>query len=103
MLLLILNYLRDYHYIYFSDNGNKIVFRFYSMQLFSGKKQTIEMYKKDFVKFQTSSLLFKMRDYLIVYQKLKKGIAKYPPISITGLSKKDKANLKNQLSLNISK
>ena len=100
VLLLILNY---YHYIYFSDNGNKIVFRFYSMQLFSGKKQTIEMYKKDFVKFQTSSLLFKMRDYLIVYQKLEKGIAKYPPISITGLSKKDKANLKNQLSLNISK
>ncbi len=99
VLLLILNYLRDFHYIYFSDNGDKIVFRFYSMKIFAGKKHTIEMYKKDFVKFQTSSVLFKMRDYLIVYQKLKKGIAKYPPISITGLSKKDKAKLINQLSL----
>ena len=99
VLLLILNNLRDFHYIYFSDNGNNIVFKFYSMRIFSGKKNTIEIYKKDFVKFQTNSSLFKMRDYLIIYQKLKKGIAKYPPISITGLSRKDKAKLINQLSL----
>ena len=102
VLLLILNNFRDFQYIYFSDNGNKIVFKFYSMKIFSGKKHTIEIHKKDFVKFQTSSLLFKIRDYLIIYQKLNKGIAKYPPISITGLSKKDKIKLKNQLSLYIN-
>jgi hypothetical protein len=72
------------------------------MRIFSGKKSTIEIHKEDFVKFQINSSLFKMREYLIVYQKLKKGIAKYPPISITGLSKKDKAKLINQLSLYIS-
>ena len=103
VLLIILNNLRDFHYIYFSDNGNSIVFKFYSMRIFSGEKNTIEIHKKDFVKFQTNSSLFKMRDYLIIYQKLKKGIAKYPPISITGLSKKDKAKLINQLSLYTSK
>jgi len=99
VLLLILNNLRDFHYIYFSDNGNNIVFKFYSMQIFSGTKNALEINKKDFVKFQTNSSLFKMRDYLIIYQKLKKGIAKYPPISITGLSKKEKTKLLNQLSL----
>lgn len=99
VLLIILNNFRDFHYIYFSDNGNNIVFKFYSMRIFSGKKNTIEIHKKDFVKFQRNSLLFKIRDYLIIYQKLKKGIAKYPPISITGLSKKDKEKLINQLSL----
>ena len=62
VLLLILNNLRDFHYIYFSDNGNNIVFKFYSMRIFSGKKNTIEIYKKDFVKFQTNSSLFKMRN-----------------------------------------
>lgn len=103
VLILIFNNFRDFHYIYFSDNGNNIVFKFYSMRIFSGKKNTIEIHKEDFVKFQINSSLFKMREYLIVYQKLKKGIAKYPPISITGLSKKDKAKLKNQLSLYISK
>ena len=103
VLLLILHNLRDFHYIYFSDNGNDIVFKFYSMRIFSGKKNTIEIHKKDFVKYQTNSSLFKVRDYLIIYQKLKKGIAKYPPISITGLSKKDKAKLINQLSLYTSK
>lgn len=103
VLIIILNYFRDFHYIYFSDNGNNIVFKFYSMRIFSGKKNTIEIHKKDFVKFQTNSSLFKMRDYLIIYQKLIKGIAKYPPISITGLSKKDKAKLINQLSLYTSK
>ena len=99
VLIIILNNFRDFHYIYFSDNGNNIVFRFYSMRIFSGKKNTIEIHKKDFVKFESSSSLLKMRDYIILYQKLKKGIAKYPPISITGLSKKDKTKLKNQLSL----
>ena len=73
------------------------------MRIFSGEKNTIEIHKKDFVKFQTNSSLFKMRDYLIIYQKLLKGIAKYPPISITGLSKKDKAKLITQLSLYTSK
>ena len=99
VLILLFNNFRDFHYIFFSDNGNNIVFKFYSMRIFSGKKNTIEIHKKDFVKFQRNSSLFKMRDYLIIYQKLKKGIAKYPPISITGLSKKDKAKLINQLSL----
>jgi len=99
VLILILNNFRDFHYIYFSDNGNNIVFRFYSMRIFSGKKNTIEIHKKDFVKFETNSSLLKMRDYIVIYQKLKKGIAKYPPISITGLSKKDKTKLKNQLLL----
>ena len=103
VLIIILNNYRDFHYIYFSDNGNNIVFKFYSMKIFSGKKSTIEIHKKDFVKFQINSSLFKMRDYITIYQKLKKGIAKYPPISITGLSKKDKTNLKNQLSLYTSK
>ena len=103
VLILILNNFRNLYYIYFSDNGNNIVFRFYSMKIFSGKKNTIEIHKKDFVKFETSSSLFKMRDYIIIYQKLKKGIAKYPPLSITGLSKKNKTKLKNQLSLYTSK
>ncbi len=103
VLIIILNNLRDFYYIYFSDNGNNIVFRFYSMRIFSGKRNTIEIHKKDFVKFQTNSSLFKMRDYIIIYQKLRKGIAKYPPISITGLSKKDKAKLINRLSLYTSK
>jgi len=102
VLILILNNFRDFHYIYFSDNGNKIVVKFYSTRIFSGKKNTIEIHKKDFVKFETNSSFFKMRDYIIIYQKLKKGIAKYPPISITGLSKKDKTKLKNQLSLYVS-
>ena len=103
VLILILHNFRDFHYIYFSDNGNNIVFKFYSMKIFSGKKNTIEIHKKDFVKFETNSSLFKIRDYIIIYQKLNKGIAKYPPISITGLSKKDKAKLINQLSLYTSK
>ena len=97
VLIILLNNYRDFHYINFSDNGNNIVFKFYSMRIFSGKKNTIEIHKKDFVKFETNSSFFKMRDYIILYQKLKKGIAKYPPISITGLSKKDKIKLKNQL------
>lgn len=103
IIILLINLVRDFHYIYFSDTGNSIIFRFYPIQIFSAKKQTIEIQKKDFVKFETSFSLFKIRKYIIVYQRLKKGIAKYPPISITGLSKKERKKLREQLSLYFSK
>lgn len=97
LLILLQKWLRNIYYFYFSDTGTNLIFRFYPLQFFSAKKQSFEIPKRDFVKFEIKSSFLKMKKSLIVYQKLRKGVAKYPAISISGLSRQDKTKLKSQL------
>ena len=100
-IILLLGWLHnkmDYYYFYFSDNGNNLVFRFYSMRgIFYGKPKTIEMQKSSFVKYDILTSFFNAKESLELYQKTAKGIAKYPSISLTILNKKQKTELKRAL------
>ena len=90
-------YKMHYTYFYFSNNSKNIVFRFYSLQFFSGKPKTIEISKSSFLKYDIETSFFDKKDSLILYQKTDKGVAKYPPISLTLLEKKQKTELKRAL------
>jgi len=90
-------YRMEYTYLYFSDNSKNLIFRFYSMQLFSGKPKTIEISKTSFLKYDIVSVFFNKKELLLLYQKTEKGVAKYPPISLTLLRKKQKTELKRAL------
>ncbi len=90
---------RNYHYIYYTDESDKIILRFFSFSFFTQKKSSIELDKKDLQGFQISRQIFGLRENLILYQKTKGGTAKYPPVSITALSKSEKDELLNSLSL----
>ena len=90
-------YNMKYTYFYFSNNSNNFVFKFYSLQIFFGKPRTIEFPKKNFVKYEIITGFFGKRDSLVLYQKTPKGVAKYPPISLTVLNKKQKKELMSSL------
>ena len=90
-------YKMHYTYLYFSDNSKNLVFRFYSMRLFSGKPKTIEIPKTSFLKYELETSFFNKKESLLLYQKTDKGVAKYPPISLTLLRKKQKTDLKRAL------
>ena len=90
-------YQMHYTYFYFSNNGKNLVFRFYSLRFFSGKPKTIEISKTSFLKYDIATNFFDKKDSLILYQKTAKGVAKYPPISLTLLAKKQKTELKRAL------
>ena len=90
-------YQMHYTYFYFSDNSKNLVFRFYSLRFFSGKPRTIEISKTSFVKYDIVTSFFNKKDSLVLFQKTDRGIAKYPPISLTLLSKKQKTELKRAL------
>ena len=106
-LLLILfywfQYKMEFTYFYFSNNSKNLVFRFYSLRNFYGKPKTIEIPKLSFLKYDISLSFFDKKDSLILYQNTQKGIAKYPPIPITLLNKKQKTELKRTLFAEISK
>jgi len=92
-----LQYQMHYTYFYFSNNSKNLVFRFYSLRFFSGKPKTIEISKSSFFKYDIVTDFFNKKDSLVLFQKTDRGIAKYPPISLTLLSKKQKTELKRAL------
>ncbi|MDR1865840.1 MAG: hypothetical protein LBR08_09765 [Bacteroidales bacterium] len=90
-------YKMEYTYFYFSSNNNNLVFKFYSLRNLYGKPKVIEISKLSFLKYDIESVFFGKKDLLVLYRKTPKGVAKYPPISLTLLSKKQKTELKRTL------
>ena len=97
LMLYLLHYQMEYSYFYFSNNNKNLVFRFYSLRNFYGKPKTIEISKMSFFKYDITTSFFNKKDVLVLYQKTTKGVAKYPPISLTLLSKNKKTELKRAL------
>jgi hypothetical protein len=98
-----IQYKMGYTYIYFSNNGKNLIFRYYSLRFLYGKPRTIEIPKSDFVNYDITTSFFNRKDSLVLYQKTKKGVAKYPPISLTLLGANKKRELKRALFAEIQK
>jgi hypothetical protein len=90
---MLFNTLRQFHYVYFSDAGERIVLRYFSMGAFIYKKHSIEIGKSEFIGYEMQKQLFGLREKLILKARTGKGLAKYPPVSITALTRKEKENL----------
>jgi hypothetical protein len=93
VLYMLFNTLRQYHYIYFSDAGDRIVLRYFPMGVFTYKKNSIEIGKNEFAGYEKEEQLFGFREKLILKAKTGRGVAKYPPVSITALNPKEKKGL----------
>lgn len=103
IFLLTYYYSLNLNYIYYSDNGHSIIFRYYSLRIFSSRKNSIEIPKKDFIKYDFEKKNFNLKENLILYRRIKTGVAKYPPISISSLTKKEKIKLEKALSRYVKK
>ena len=90
-------YQMNYTYFYFSNNSKNLIFRFYTLRIISGKPKTIEISKMSFLKYDIVTDFYNKKDSLVLYQKTTKGMAKYPPISLTLLSRNQKTDLKRTL------
>ncbi|MDR1171543.1 MAG: hypothetical protein LBL24_03715 [Bacteroidales bacterium] len=90
-------YMMEYTYFYFSSNNKNLVFRFYSLRNFYGRPKTIEIAKTSLMKYDITTGFFNKKESLVLYQKTEKGVAKYPSISLTLLSRNQKTELKRAL------
>jgi hypothetical protein len=98
MIFALYESLRNYFYIYYNDESDKIVLRYFSPALFTSKKNSIEIYKKDFGGYELKSFFMRYRESLILFKNTSKGLAKYPPISITSLSEEERYSLLSSLN-----
>jgi predicted membrane protein len=83
----------NYQFIFFSDEGEKIIFRYFSTGLISGKKNSVEINKRTFSGYKIESRFFGLIQSMTLFQRFNEGVAKYPPVYISALSKEEKAKL----------
>jgi hypothetical protein len=88
-----------HQFISYSDEGEKIIFRYFSTGIFGGKKNSVEINKKSFMGYKTESRFFGLIRTLSLSQKYKDGIAKYPPFYISALTRKEREKIFNSLNL----
>lgn len=82
-----------YQFLYFTLTPGKISVNYYTMGILPGTKKAFEFPLNEFYKFETGKSFFKLRENLILFRKMKKGIAKYPPLSLTALKPDSKKKL----------
>jgi hypothetical protein len=85
--------LRNYNYIYFSDESDKLVLRYFAPNFFTSKKNSIEIPKREFSGYAIQSFFLGYREKIVLKSRTSKGIASYPPVSITALSNNEKHDL----------
>ncbi len=82
-----------YQFVYFSFEENKLFVKYYTIGFIPGARKSFEFPASEFYKFELRNSLFNLRKNVILFRKVKKGVAKYPPISLTGLKEKQKNQL----------
>jgi hypothetical protein len=98
VLIIIINFIRDLNYFYFSDNGPNIIVRYYPLRPLSSSRRSVEIPKTSFAGYEIRQTMLGLKKILILMQVIKKSIAKYPPISITSLTAEELSMLTGQLS-----
>ncbi|RLD55931.1 MAG: hypothetical protein DRI97_08490 [Bacteroidetes bacterium] len=92
-----INFLKRPYFISYNDQGEKIVVRFYPVSMFTSRKNSIEIPKKQFVKYELKPFLFKTQHYLILHQNFRGKVVAYPQISLSALDKEDREKMLESL------
>ena len=86
LLLAFLPMILKYKYIYFSDDGKNIIFRYYSVGLLSGKKSSVEIPKNEFLAYNLIKPFPGLVKSIRLHRLMGNKKASYPPIYISSLS-----------------
>lgn len=75
------------NYIYFNDEKEKIILRYFSLAYFNRMKKAIEFPKEELLAYQVYEYMNGYKKRIILHRIKNKKEAKYPPVSISILSK----------------
>jgi hypothetical protein len=92
-LTILYDSLFEYTYIYYDDEKDNIILRYFSLAYLNKKKQSIEIPKSEFTSFILKESLFGLKKKIILRRYYKNVEAKYPAIPLTILSKAEYAQL----------
>jgi len=93
----------NYQYVYYSDEGDTIVFRYFMAGIVGGRKNSVEINKNSFAGYKTETRYFGLMQSVTLFQQLREGVANYPQIYISNFTSKEKAKVLNSLYLHSPK
>lgn len=88
----------NYQFIFFSDETEKIILRYFNAGIVGGRKNSLEIDKRTFSGYRTDSKFFGLIISITLFQKFSEGVAKYPPVYISALSGDEKDKLYRALN-----
>jgi hypothetical protein len=92
-----INYMKRPYFVSYNDQGEMIVVRYYPVSMFTSRKNSIEIPKKQFVKYELKPFFLKTQHYLILSQNFRGKVAQYPKISLSAMDKDDREKLLQSL------
>jgi hypothetical protein len=93
LIYMLVFFIKGYNYIYFNADGSKIILRYMPLQPFLYGNYSIEIPKREFVKYSVKQSFAGMRTSIILYQQTERGLSKYRPISLSTLKNSEKRDL----------
>lgn len=90
VVISILNTMKTPYFVSYSDHGEMIVMRYYPLSIFNSKKNSIEIPKPQFVKYELKPFFFGRFQKIILYQHFRNKVVPYPPISLSALEEDDR-------------
>ena len=87
LILAILPMVLNYQYVWFSDDEERIRFRYFTAGIVGGRKNSVEINKLTFEGFRIDKKYFGLSKSIVLFQRIGQKTATYPPIYITALSK----------------
>jgi hypothetical protein len=93
LVILLLPMVRNTQFVFFSDEGENIVFKYFLAGIVGGKKNSISIPKHAFAGYKPEKKNLGLASSIILFQKIGQGIAKYPPIHITAIPKEQKEKM----------
>ena len=93
LVFLLMPMVRNIQFVYFSDDAENIVFRYFHAGMVGGKKNAISIPKNAFAGYKTEKKNLGLSVSIILFQKIGPGMAKYPPIYITAIPKEQKEKM----------
>lgn len=97
LLINTINYLKLPYFVSYSDQGEMIVFRYYPLSMFTSRKNSIEIPKQNFVKYELMPFFFGRHQKIILYQHFRGRVVPYPPISLSAVDKEDRIRILGSL------
>lgn len=89
----------SYQFISYSDEGEKIVLRYFSAGIVGGRKNSVEIAKSSFSGYKIETKYFGLVQSITLFQQFKEGVAKYPSVYISALSREEKAKILKSLNM----
>jgi hypothetical protein len=99
LFIAILPMILNYQFLFYSDDTEKIVFRYFTAGIVGGRKNSLEIEKRSFYGYKIETRLFGLVHSITLFQKFNEGVAKYPPVYISALSGQERAKLIKSLNM----